>query len=59
MFGNARLARNVFEKAIESQSTRIVDTDMTGDVLTTIETGDIAVTTDVKALGSPSRRIGF
>ncbi len=59
MFGNARLARNVFERAIESQSTRILDTDMTGDVLTTIETGDIAVPTDVKALGSPSRRIGF
>jgi Holliday junction resolvasome RuvABC ATP-dependent DNA helicase subunit len=41
MFGNARLARNVFEKAIESQSTRILNTDMTSDVLTTIEACDI------------------
>ena len=59
MFGNARLARNVFEKAIESQSTRILNTDMTGDVLTTIEACDISVPTDIKGLGGPSRRIGF
>jgi stage V sporulation protein K len=59
MFGNARLARNVFEKAIESQSTRILNTDMTADVLTTIEACDISVPTEMKGLGSPSHRIGF
>ena len=59
MFGNARLARNVFEKAIESQSTRILNMDMTGDVLTTIEACDISVPTEMKGVGGPSRRIGF
>jgi len=59
MFGNARLARNVFERAIESQSTRILNMDMTGDVLTTIEACDISVPTEMKGMGSPARRIGF
>ena len=59
MFGNARLARNVFERAIESQSTRILNMDMTGDVLTTIEDCDISVPTELKGVGVPSRRIGF
>jgi stage V sporulation protein K len=59
MFGNARLARNVFERAIESQSTRILNMDMTGDVLTTIEACDISVPTELKGIGGPSRRIGF
>lgn len=59
MFGNARLARNVFERAIENQSTRILSTDMTGDVLTTIEACDISLPSETKTLGSPVRRIGF
>jgi len=59
MFGNARLARNVFERAIESQSTRILNMDMTGDVLTTIEACDISVPTELKGIGGSSRRIGF
>jgi len=59
MFGNARLARNVFEKAIENQSTRILNMEMTGDVLTTIEACDLTFPTETKTLGSVSRRIGF
>ena len=59
MFGNARLARNIFERAIENQSTRILNLDITGDVLTTIEACDIAVSTDGNRIGGPSRRIGF
>jgi stage V sporulation protein K len=59
MFGNARLARNVFERAIESQSTRILNMDMTSDVLTTIEACDISVLTEVKGIGGTSRRLGF
>jgi stage V sporulation protein K len=60
MFGNARLARNVFERAIESQSSRILNVDMTSDdVLTTIEACDVSVPTESKGKGSPSRRIGF
>jgi len=59
MFGNARLARNIFERSIENQSTRILTTDMTGDVLTTIEDCDISVSTETKTLGSPAHRIGF
>ncbi len=59
MFGNARLARNVFERAIESQSTRILNLDMTSDVLTTIEACDISVPTEVKGIGGTSRRVGF
>jgi ATPases of the AAA+ class len=43
MFGNARLARNIFELAIESQSNRILKMNMTGDVLTTIEASDITI----------------
>jgi Holliday junction resolvasome RuvABC ATP-dependent DNA helicase subunit len=59
MFGNARLARNVFERAIESQSSRILNMDMTDDVLTTIEACDISVPTEVKGIGGTSRRVGF
>ena len=57
-FGNARLARNVFERAIENQSTRILSTEMTGDLLMTIEDCDLTFPSDVKVLGG-SRRIGF
>lgn len=59
MFGNARLARNVFERSIEAQSNRILSTDMTRDVLTTIEASDVSLSTEMKGTGSPSRRIGF
>jgi len=59
MFGNARLARNVFERAIESQSNRILSMDMTGDVLTTIEACDISAPTEMKGMGGTSHRIGF
>jgi len=51
-FGNARLARNIFEKAIENQSSRIVGTDMTGDVLTTIEASDLPDLSEMKGGGS-------
>ena len=56
MFGNARLARNVFERAIESQSTRILKMEMTGEVLTTIEACDISAPTETDDMGGPSRR---
>jgi hypothetical protein len=59
MFGNARLARNIFERAIESQSTRILNMDMTGDVLTTIEACDLSSSIEAKNLNSVSQRIGF
>lgn len=59
MFGNARLARNIFERAIESQSTRILNVDMTSDVLATIEACDISVPTEMNGIGGSSRRIGF
>ena len=59
MFGNARLARNVFERAIENQSNRILSMEMTGEVLTTIEASDISMPTDLKDSGNASRRIGF
>ena len=55
MFGNARLARNLFERAIESQSTRIVTMEMTGDVLSTIEACDISMPTEMKDIGGTSR----
>jgi Holliday junction resolvasome RuvABC ATP-dependent DNA helicase subunit len=51
-FGNARLARNLFERAIENQSTRILNMDMTGDVLTTIEACDLIVPTEVATLSA-------
>ena len=41
MFGNARLARNIFEQAIQSPSTRILNLDMTSHVLTAIEACDV------------------
>ena len=41
-FGNARLARNVFEQAINNQANRIISlTDFTQEVLSTIEATDI------------------
>jgi len=59
MFGNARLARNLFERAIESQSNRILNMDMTPDVLTTIEACDISMPTEMSGIGHTSRRMGF
>lgn len=59
MFGNARLARNIFGQAIECQSTRILSMEMTGDVLTTIEACDISVPTELRGIDGPPRRIGF
>jgi Holliday junction resolvasome RuvABC ATP-dependent DNA helicase subunit len=51
-FGNARLARNIFEKAIENQSSRIVNMEIKSDVLTTIEACDIP---DLSEVAGPSR----
>ena len=59
MFGNARLARNVFERAIESQSTRVLRAELTGDAFSTIDACDISLPTETKSVGNPSRRIGF
>lgn len=50
-FGNARLARNIFEQAIQNQSTRILSMDMTGDVLSTIEAADIPVPAEMLSNG--------
>ena len=45
-FGNGRLVRNVFEKAIRNLADRVVNnTDLTPEVLTTIEPADISLQT--------------
>jgi hypothetical protein len=42
-FGNARLARNIFERALERQATRIIATKgASRDVLSTLEPDDIS-----------------
>ena len=48
-FGNARLARNVFEKALNNQASRLVAmTDMTDDDLSSLEFADIPDEGDVQ-----------
>jgi stage V sporulation protein K len=47
-FGNARLARNIFETSISNQANRVVAlTDTTGETLSTITEGDIPKTQDL------------
>jgi len=54
-FGNARFARNIFERAIENQSTRILTLDMMGkDVLTTLEACDISLPSDARGMEGAS-----
>jgi stage V sporulation protein K len=47
-FGNARLARNGFEKTIENQATRIAaEKNMTDEVLRTIVVADLPTSEDL------------
>jgi stage V sporulation protein K len=47
-FGNARLARNVFEKALENQATRIVaEKNITDEMLRTIVVADLPTSEDL------------
>jgi hypothetical protein len=51
-FGNARLARNLFETAISKQSTRIVSLpNINEEVLSTLEKEDIPNAEDLRACG--------
>ena len=52
-FGNARLARNIFEKAISNQANRIISImDITAKTLSTIEAVDIPVEEAIHAIQS-------
>lgn len=57
MFGNARLARNVFERAIENLSNRVVNLDDTK--LSTIEASDIPEPSEVNGIGGLHAALGF
>lgn len=57
-FGNARLVRNIFEKTIEKQSTRLAeDLELSDEKLSEIIAGDLAI--DNGKLPAPGKAVGF
>lgn len=52
-FGNARLARNIFESAVNNQANRIISINkITEDILSTIEVDDISDNFEIYSLGT-------